>query len=366
EANKILAGSLSDAEPPPRKRRSTSESSQTKKSRLDVVEEKIDNLFSLLKTKINFFNESPSESYRSDDIIDMQTEDEPDLDISSPESEWQAPSLSAGIGAEGDLDDLDFRPETKEADPLIPEPTPELKEEGIACQRFGSEAWCRIRYKDVEKKLHASPVFSALKINTELGSLGSNPSPTFSKQDGMLGTICHGLLLQRRAAVEDFKMIAAKYPVGGEIRKLLSESRFKSLSDDLLQYVCAHRAETIDIRRKMFRAKNEALTAALHQIPPSSTHLFEEKALNGFLRDNGGAGQVFPSKQGAVPEKKHAFRKPSTPAFPQGPKTLRPRQRNTAHSSPRGSTPRGQQNAPKPRRDGSRNKPEKHRPNKKY
>lgn len=74
------------------------------------------------------------------------------------------------------------------------------------------------------------------------------------------------------------------------------DSKFKIISDQLLQFVCAHRSETIDLRRRSFKTKNEVLYGALHNIPPSPTHRFEEKQLTSLVKDNGGGSAVFVSR----------------------------------------------------------------------
>ncbi|XP_060810151.1 uncharacterized protein LOC132904244 [Amyelois transitella] len=371
EVDQILSGALEEGT---RKRRSTSMTSDrsgpVKRSKVDMLEEKMERMFAFMAEKIESLCEirqPPTQSDESEE--DSENESEPYSQREpSPDSEWHAPALdTSGVTDMASLDDLDFRPEVKEADPVIPEPSPELKEEGIGCQRLGTTGWSRIRYKEVEKKLHASPVFSALKINTELSSVARDFS-WLGKQDSLLGTICHGLLLQRRAIAEDLRALAREYPAsGGEVKRILKESNFKSLSDDLLQFVCAHRAETIENRRKIFKAKNETLTTALHQIPPSATHLFEEKILSTFIKDNGGTGQVFTSKQGKFPVKKTSnFRKPSATGFYQSKTSAgHGRQRNSFQPSPRPSTSRT--SASKSQRDSPRKKSGKQRPsNKKY
>ncbi|KAL4708660.1 hypothetical protein ACJJTC_008186 [Scirpophaga incertulas] len=164
------------------------------------------------------------------------------------------------------MDVLDFRPRVKEAEPPIPEPLPHIKLEGIECQRLGKEGWSRLRYKEVEKKLHAAPVFSTLKINTELGGILNYPSTLAAKQDGILGTIVHGLLLQRRTLSEELKTLAKKHP---------------NAAGDL---------PTTD----QF----------------SSSEQFDEKPFASFVRDNGGAKQVF-----LLPlQFKKPFRKSAAPA----------------------------------------------------
>lgn len=135
----------------------------------------------------------------------------------------------------------------------------------------------------------------------------------------MLGAIIHGLLLQSKALVENLQGIIKNHPGAAEdVKKILSKgSKFKTVTDDILQFVCGHRAEVIDMRRNAFKTRNDALTAAVRQIPPSATHLFEEKALSNLLKDNGGSSQVFHKSRKALVKGK--FRKPKEMAHQQKP-----------------------------------------------
>ncbi|KAL4720276.1 hypothetical protein ACJJTC_001383 [Scirpophaga incertulas] len=316
EADRILSGVDSDSERRARKRSSSSSSFNPKRSKVDELEQKMDNMFSVLMEKI----ESLQSDNRSmqDEMSDPDDSDKENYpfytDSVSEATTWKAPPLDPAleIEQEEDMDVLDFRPRVKEAEPPIPEPLPHIKLEGIECQRLGKEGWSRLRYKEVEKKLHAAPVFSTLKINTELGGILNYPSTLAAKQDGILGTIVHGLLLQRRILSEELKTLAKKHPnAAGDLRRVLADdSRFRGVSDDLLQFTCGHRAETIEMRRKAFKARNDTLSAGLQQIPPSATHLFDEKPFASFVRDNGGAKQVFL----LPPQSKKPFRKPAAPA----------------------------------------------------
>ncbi|KAH9635721.1 hypothetical protein HF086_001759 [Spodoptera exigua] len=338
EANKILSGSLSESEKSNCKRRSCSsvfDRSQSQKrrrvspvastsqdSRIECLEKKMDSMFALLLERID--------THRQQQTNLAQTR-EPDSDKEnySDSEEYSGTDSSAGCSWNGPKMDIfsrgpemsppteiEFRPRIKEMDPLIPEPSESIKKEGIECQRLGSEGWNRIRYKEVEKRLQAASVFSALKVNIELGSLKNQPFPFLAKQEGMLGTISHGLLLQRKVLADGLNNIIKKCPdAGDELRKLLADdSQFKVLSDDLLQFVCAHSAEAIEARRRAYMPKNVPLGAALHSIPPSSTHLFDEKLLGTFLRDNGGLAQIFPVLSNRFSERKgnkETFRKPT-------------------------------------------------------
>ncbi|KAJ8735810.1 hypothetical protein PYW07_007430 [Mythimna separata] len=333
EANKILSGSLSESEISTRKRRSSSsvhDHSQTQKrrrtspvpstsqdSRIESLEKKMDSMFSVLLKRIDPHHhqlsepDSDKENYNSDSEEHSGSESSGGCSWNTPKMDVfsNAPELSL-------LTEIEFRPRIKEMDPLIPEPTEPIKKVGIECQKLGSECWNRIRYKEVEKRLQAAPVFSALKANVELGNLKNQPSPFLAKQEGMLGTISHGLLLQRKALADGLNNIMKRCPEASEeLRKLLADdSQFKVLSDDLLQYVCAHRAEAIEARRRAYKSKNESLNGALHRIPPSPTHLFDERQLGTFLRDNGGLAQIFPTIINRFSERKgnkEFFRKPT-------------------------------------------------------
>ncbi|KAJ2940382.1 hypothetical protein O0L34_g59 [Tuta absoluta] len=370
EANLTLSGTNLEGKALGRKRRSTSclsSDSQSKKSRDDELEHKVDNMFAIMMENYSKVIErldglakgpvSPPHSIEMEEEVDEEGEIE-----GSSDSEWQAPPLEYGWETE----ELDFRPKVKEAEPMIPEPSPEVLEEGIECQRLGTKKWSRIRFKDAEKKLQAAPVFNTLEINPELASLNLHSYPLLAKQDGLLGTVCHGILLQRRALVKDLKKLVEDHPaIKDEVRRILKDSEFQSISDDLLQFTCGHRAEAIEMRRKVYKTKHEVLTAALQQIPPSPTHLFEEKSLANFLKDNGGISQVFPARQGRFPDKKNTtFRKPSSATTPSGQRfTGASRARPKATSSSTRNPARrssASQNAPKPGPGGSRGKSEKH------
>lgn len=53
----------------------------------------------------------------------------------SSDSDWGAPSISLTKVQGVQNIDLDFRPETNEANPPVPQPTPHLSIEGTECQR---------------------------------------------------------------------------------------------------------------------------------------------------------------------------------------------------------------------------------------
>ncbi|XP_044577013.1 uncharacterized protein LOC123260123 [Cotesia glomerata] len=219
--------------------------------------------------------------------------------------------INPSVQPANDLEALSFDPQVKEKEPLIPPPTPEIKVQGIACQKLGSASWNRIRYKEVQNKLHAVPVFDSLKINTQLEGLVSQSYylTLLERMDELTGTLTHGLLKQRQFLMEGMKSLATKHPEAYNDIKgaFLRDSKFKETSDDLLQFTCARRAEVIEMRRNVFKPSEQHHAAKLAEIPPSETHLFDEELLSKFLDQRGGLNKVFPQSRKPLTEKPHFY-----------------------------------------------------------
>ncbi|CAH2016615.1 unnamed protein product [Acanthoscelides obtectus] len=144
-------------------------------------------------------------------------------------STWQAPTPTGeelydadSIGTCGSVNDWDtFSPVTREIEPTVPRADPVIETQGMKCQRFGEETWNKVRYVDAQKKLHASPVFSTLKVNSSLYNNGhaSPMTDMLSKSDLAFGTISHGLLKQRRIIHEALKEAGNKHPEAADTLK---------------------------------------------------------------------------------------------------------------------------------------------------
>lgn len=150
-----------------KRRRQSLKGRAVKKAKMDRVsslENRMESMFATVCARLdaltrNTLSAGESSAGEEDESVDNIS------DVESSQT-WQAPELDIV-----DPPDLNFLPEVREADPTVPEPTPVIKSEGITCQRFGLESWNKIRYKDVQKRLQAAPVFGALKVNSQLGSL---------------------------------------------------------------------------------------------------------------------------------------------------------------------------------------------------
>ncbi|CAH0551341.1 unnamed protein product [Brassicogethes aeneus] len=248
-----------------------------RKSGLDKLEESNKEVKDMLSTILQRLNQQENEEEYLDETSDDEKENEPEEeqepeDAVEDDRPWAPPALHPQEDEE-DME-FDFTPKTKEQDLVIPAPRHNILEQGRECQRLGQLSFNKIRYSDVHKKLHASPVFSALKEQ-------------LSKYDATLGPILHGMLLQREAFSNALGEIIKKHPqTKADLHTNLVKGEFRQISDDLVQYVCGRRAETIDQRRKILKPKNEYVASLLENIPPSDTHLFEENSFNDFHKQH--------------------------------------------------------------------------------
>ncbi|XP_011309354.1 uncharacterized protein [Fopius arisanus] len=267
---------------------------QSKRARLEALENRMDMMFKILcekkerkcvdaaSDKENSFSASASE------------------DSSEEEGSWTAPDMGWSeqphLSESGD-GDLVLIPQVKVCEPPIPEPDSKIKADGLACQKLGTAAWNQIKYKEVQKKLQAAPVFDALKINNQLGALApkSFAQTLLAKSDSSAGTLTHGLLIQRERLSLAAKSLVEKYPqIREDVRKaFFGESPFATISDEILHFTCAKRAEIIEWRRNAFKARDPHHTAKLMEIPPSESHLFDEMLLSEFLNHHGGVRKIF-------------------------------------------------------------------------
>lgn len=219
--------------------------------------------------------------------------------VSSDAEEWEPPSLFA----ESEVEDVSvepdfsfaFGPSTKEMEPAIPPPAPEIEALGIECQRLNSSGWSKIPFAEAQKEIQASGVFGRLKVNPEIERRPSAKDDILAKMDGTLGCITHGLLLQRKYLEESMKEVFAKFPAAAPaLREHLSakDSPFRKTTDSLLQFVCGKRSDTILQRRKEVEAATRVHPRLLKDIPPSEGFLFDSKLLTEALKNHASSSRV--------------------------------------------------------------------------
>lgn len=291
KASQQLSVECSDSDSPTSIR---SFSQPKKQSRLDKLERGYKEMKDLLQNLVDRFQpphpDSEVDDYTGLDDVEMGNV-VPDYESAEEETapSWIAPQFNEfGLT----LAEVDFAPKTKEQEPLFPEPKPHILSQGVECLRLGKQSFSRVRYPDVLKKLQAAPVFSALLTNPQL--LQIRPQTHFqdqlSKMHTTLGSILHGLLLQREAFSDAVKELGTEH--AGLRADILNtflgpDSVFRTLSDDVLQYTCGRRAGTIDQRQRAFFPNSDFICSLLKAIPPSTSHLFDEEPLADLLKQNG-------------------------------------------------------------------------------
>lgn len=209
---------------------------ETELSRIDKLEKTPDELkavFSAFMESFNDFKENVrSDSVHSDNLHNSVVSEEEFSDYQN-ESAIIPPLLDIDLNDECNLDEdinFDFAPQTKVQEPSIPPAKPHIESQGIDCLRLGKSSFNRIRYADVHKKLQASPVFSALQVNSQLSHMVKHSTlfEHLSRTDMTLGTILHGVLLQRDSFSEALKQLIAKHPtIKKDVQRPFSRIRVK-------------------------------------------------------------------------------------------------------------------------------------------
>ncbi|XP_049866092.1 uncharacterized protein LOC126379470 [Pectinophora gossypiella] len=240
---------------------------------------------------------APSLNVIPKSAVDAEDTQEALLTTQIAEAEKKLAALKAASSVEN-LFNYDFTPSTVEAEPKLAKADHRLVEQGRRCQRLNDEGWKNVRYAEVQKTFHATPVFGALKVNNLLATSTPswNSTAQLEKTDLTLGAITHGLLLQRKAFQEICKTLDAKAQQDIQKHLLAPDSTFRKISDGLLQYTCGRRAEIIQLRREIYKSPNKILNEILHDIPPSDTHLFDDEKLSEVVKNQGGAHKFFPRK----------------------------------------------------------------------
>uniref|UniRef100_A0A8D8Q6H0 Uncharacterized protein n=1 Tax=Cacopsylla melanoneura TaxID=428564 RepID=A0A8D8Q6H0_9HEMI len=256
-------------------------------------------------------------------------------DAGSEPGDWEAPSMLVESADEVFDTDMSFNLETstKEMEPSIPLPSPDIEAKGMQCQRLNSKGWDKIPYAEAQKEIQAGGVFSRLKVNPEIEGRSSSEAQALSNMDATLGVITHGLLLQRKlleeAMRDAFQKIPAAAPVLRESLAAKSAS-FRKTSDNLLQYVCGKRSDIFLKRRKALETLTRVNPKYLKDIPPAEGFLFDPKLLPDAMKNHKAfrhsvapqkaSRKYFPSATVVQPSPSVSRKRPSETRAPQPPK----------------------------------------------
>ncbi|KAI5652123.1 hypothetical protein NE865_00461 [Phthorimaea operculella] len=218
---------------------------------------------------------------------------------------------SACIAECPDNNTVDFAPAVTESQVKVVKADETLAKLGAECQRFCKDTWKNIRYSEVQKQFQATPVFTALKVNSHLALATPfwHSVSLLEKFDGTLAAISHGLLQQRKIFQDFCQNLSPELKSQINTELLGPDAKFRKTSDAILQFICGRRSEVISQRRQLYKAPNKAMNEVLHDIPPSGSHLFSEKELSELVKDQGGLHKLFPNKNKKVTNPKQSIPK---------------------------------------------------------
>lgn len=124
-------------------------------------------------------------------------------------------------------------------------------------------------------------------MNNVFASQTNPRDSSLQRLERFLGTLTYGLLAQRKAFVEAQESHLQKCPSASQsfTESFMGDTGFRAITDDILQLVCGKRAELLAERRRMVEPDDLVSKRALHEIPPSTSHLFDEERLSKWFSD---------------------------------------------------------------------------------
>lgn len=197
--------------------------------------------------------------------------------------------------------DFTFDIETKLKEPSVPKTPDSFLKMLLDVQRLGSTTWSEVRYSDTQKLYNHSPGFIDLDANEEIKMYDTTRNLALADKSYAAITFCilkqkeslqeaiRNLLLWSKNTEINFDNLSVK------VEELFQKGDLHKISSDLLQLVCGHRAESIEMRRETITSqiRDPLVKAALNRIPPSSTYLFNPESFATALEKAGGVRKAF-------------------------------------------------------------------------
>lgn len=195
-----------------------------------------------------------------------------------------------------------FDIETKLKEPAVPKAPEQYLSILQDIQHFEKSEWCEVRYTDTQKNYNLSPGFVELDANDEIKqydslrhlayadkSYAALTSCVLKQKDALQNTLRSLLMWARDTDQLNFDGLTEK------VNELFQKGDFHKVSSDLLQLICGHRAETIQMRRDGITkfVRDPLVKSTLRKIPPSCQHLFKADLLTAALEKTGGVRKAF-------------------------------------------------------------------------
>lgn len=220
------------------------------------------------------------------------------------------PNVSGELYAESDNhetnptveESLQLEATTKIKEPAVPKAPEQHLKLLDTLQRFNTVEWCEVRYADTQKNYNFSPGFVELDINEEVKAYDSLRNLAYSDKTFAALTFC--ALQQREVLQTSLRSLLSWYrnnentsfdTFSEKLNELFLNGEFPKVSADLLQLICGHRAEIIQMRRDGITnsVRDPLVKAAIRKIPPSNQHVFNAEKFTNTVEKAGGVRKAF-------------------------------------------------------------------------
>lgn len=202
--------------------------------------------------------------------------------------------------------DFTFEIETKLKEPSVPKTPDNFLKMLLDIQHFGDASWSEVRYADTQKLYNHSPGFTELDTNDEVKMFDTLRHLAYADKSYAAITYC--ILKQKEALQESIRTLLSWAKtndanldlLGTKVEELFLKGDFHKVSSDLLQLVCGHRAESIEMRRENItsQVRDPLVKVSLNRIPPSPTHIFDSEPFTAALEKAGGVRKAFWNPKG--------------------------------------------------------------------
>lgn len=196
---------------------------------------------------------------------------------------------------------FDFNLETKLKEPSVPVTSSRDLETLTKIQLFDDVNWSELRYAETQKLYNQSPGFVNLETNEEIKAYDSQRQYVHAEK--AYAAISLAIIKQKQALQNCFNDLIhwardedlTADTLSNKISSLFSEGDFHKISTDILQLVCGHRAEIIQMRRDgIFRhVKDPLMKSTLRKISPSCYNLFNAEKFTAAIEKAGGVRKCF-------------------------------------------------------------------------
>lgn len=192
--------------------------------------------------------------------------------------------------------------ETKLKEPAMPKTSENYLKLLCDFQHLDKSDWSEIRYSETQKLYNHSPGYTNIEINEEVKVYESPLHLVYADKAFAALTMC--VLKQRevlQGALQELLIWARNSDslnsdtLLQKVNCLFSTGEFSKCSSDLLQIVCGHRAEVLQMRRDCVikQAKDPLIKANLKKIPPTCTNLFNAEKFTAAVEKAGGVRKCF-------------------------------------------------------------------------